>query len=70
MLRIVTVTDGRELSRAELREDGTVRYEDHTVAAIVAAWRRDHPDLTEAQAIIAMARAGWSNGYLMVALDG
>lgn len=67
VLRIVSVRDGRELSRAELH-DGVVTYSGGESAAYaVRSWMRDHGG-TEADAVNALLRTGWSNGYSMVEL--
>ncbi len=68
VLRIVSVRDGRELSRAEIAGDGTVTYSGGESAAYaVRSWMRDHGG-TEADAVNTLMRTGWSNGYSMVEL--
>ncbi|MFC4587324.1 hypothetical protein [Sphaerisporangium corydalis] len=68
---IVTVDGGQLVSRAELADDGTVTYTGGSSAAsAVRRWRVLNPGASEADAVRAVARGGWSNGYLMVAQDG
>ena len=68
VMRIVSVKDGWEVSRAELLDDGTVRYSGGQSAAYaVRSWRREHGG-SEADAVRGLLRDGWSNGYLMVDL--
>ncbi|MFF4417084.1 hypothetical protein ACFYY8_31575 [Streptosporangium sp. NPDC001559] len=68
VMRIVNVQTGSEVSRAELADDGTVTYHGgQTAAATVRTRMRDYGE-TEAAAVANLLRAGWSNGYLMVAL--
>ncbi|MCC5580593.1 hypothetical protein IMZ11_33745 [Microtetraspora sp. AC03309] len=70
-MRIVSVRTGDEVSRAELAADGTVTYSGgESAAAAVRAWRRGREGATEADAVRALVAEGWSNGYLMVQLDG
>jgi hypothetical protein len=70
VLRIVSVRTNDEVSRAELADDGTVTYTGgDSAASAVRRWQRTHRDATEADAVRALAREGWSNGYLMVALN-
>lgn len=67
---IVTVDGGRPVSRAELADDGTVTYSGgDSAASAVRRWQRHNPGKDEAAAVRALARDGWSNGYLMVKLD-
>ncbi len=69
VMNIVTVNDGRLVSRAELADDGTVTYTGGASAAsAVRRWLSHNPDRTDADAVRALAREGWSNGYLMVEL--
>jgi hypothetical protein len=69
VVRVVSVRTGAEVSRAELADDGTITYTggESAQAAVRNAMRERR--LPEAQAISLLAREGWSNGYLMVALD-
>lgn len=67
MIRIVSVKTGREVSRATLTDTGTVTYRGGASArSAVRRWLAANPGRTEADAIQALAREGWSNGYLMV----
>lgn len=67
-VRFVDVDGGIEVSRAELTDDGTIRYAGgETAAAVVATTARDN-DLTAVEAVERLARTGWSNGYIMVDL--
>lgn len=69
VLRILSVTTGDEVSRAELLDDGSVRYSGgESAAGVVRSRMRDYEE-TEAAAVAALLRDGWSNGYLMVDLD-
>lgn len=68
VIRIVSVRTGVEVSRAVLADDGTVSYEGGD-SARSAVLRQMRAGGTEAEAIETLARDGWSNGYLMVALD-
>lgn len=66
-LRIVSVRTDAEVSRAELADDGTVTYTGGDVAAsVIRSWVGTHPGHDETDAVEALARNGWSNGYLMV----
>lgn len=68
-IRIVSVRTGQLVSTATVRDDGTVVYEGgESARSAVRAWLRANPDRTEADAVRALAREGWSNGYLMVEL--
>lgn len=68
-VRVVSVRTGVEVSRAMLDDDGTVRYSGgQSAAAAVRTWQLSNGG-SEADAVRALARDGWSNGYLMVALD-
>ncbi|MBB4700095.1 hypothetical protein [Sphaerisporangium siamense] len=70
VMDIVTVDGGRLVSRATLADDGTVTYEGgESAASAVRRWRIQHPGKGEADAVRALAREGWSNGYLMVATN-
>jgi hypothetical protein len=67
VMRIVNVTTGREVSRATVANDDTVTYAGgQTAASAVFRWRRANPDTSEADAVRALIRDGWSNGYHMV----
>lgn len=68
VVRIMSVRLGVEVGRAELVEDGSVVYAGPSQAAreVVRTWQLDH-DGSEADAVRALARDGWSNGYLMAA---
>jgi hypothetical protein len=68
-MRVVTVETGREVARAELLVDGTVRYTGGDSArSAVENYSREH-GTTPAEALAALTRSGWSNGYLMIDLD-
>jgi hypothetical protein len=69
VLRIVSVRTGQLVSQAVLADDGTVTYENgESAAAAMRSWLRRNPGASDADAVRALARDGWSNGYLMVAL--
>lgn len=70
VLRIVDVETLREVSRATLADDGTISYSGGESAEGVIKQRARVDSVTPAEALEALARDGWSNGYLMVALDG
>lgn len=68
-IRIVSVRTGQLVSTATVRDDGTVVYEGgESARSVVRAWLRANPGRAEADAVRALAREGWSNGYLMVEL--
>lgn len=68
-LRIVDVETQREVSRATLADDGTITYDGGESAEGVIRQRARLDGSTPAEAYAVLARDGWSNGYLMVALD-
>lgn len=67
-VRFVDVDSKAEVSRAELSDDGTIRYAGGETAQGVVAQTARVRGITPAQAIELLAERGWSNGYLMVAL--
>lgn len=70
-LRFVTVSDGSLLARA-LLDDDTVTYEGGSpdiAEGAVRRYRIRNRGASEADAVRALARDGWSNGYVMVRLD-
>lgn len=70
VLRIVDVETQREVSRATLAGDGTITYEGGESAEGAIRQRARVDNTSEAEAFAVLARDGWSNGYLMVALGG
>ena len=71
-LRFVTVADGRLLSLATVGPDDTATYGGDSpdiAQGAVRRYRLRNPDASEADAVRALARDGWSNGYVMVQLD-
>lgn len=69
-LRIVDVETQQEVSRAHLADDGSVTYGGGQSAHGIVTQRARTVGTTEAEALTVLSRDGWSNGYLMVALDG
>jgi hypothetical protein len=69
LVRIVSVRTGREVSRVALDDAGVISYSGGDTAQTTVARVMSEFDLSEADAIGALSRDGWSNGYLMVALD-
>lgn len=69
VVNIVTVQGGKLVSRATLSDDGTVTYVGDAARSAVRRWLHAHPGRGEADAVRALAAAGWSNGYLMVKRD-
>ncbi len=66
-LRIISVRTGAEVSRAELADDGKVTYTGgETASRVVRSWLLSHKGRSEADAVRALSKEGWSNGYLMV----
>ncbi len=66
-IRLVAVGGGKELSRAETQDDGSVTYSGGLGAlqGVVRTTMRDE-QLDEAAALRRLAETGWSNGYSMV----
>lgn len=69
VVNIVTVQDGQLVSRVTLADDSTVTYVGDAARSAVRRWLIAHRGRTEADAVEALARDGWSNGYLMVQRD-
>lgn len=70
VLRIVDVETQNEVSRATLADDGSISYSGGESAEGVIKQRARVDNITPVEALEVLARDGWSNGYLMVALDG
>ncbi len=69
VMRIVSVRTGNEVSRAVLGAGDKVTYAGgDTAQAVVRDYRSSHESASEADAVRALLREGWSNGYLMVEL--
>lgn len=69
VVNIVTVRDGQLVSRVTLADDGTVSYQGDAAHSAVKRWLLANRGSSEADAVQALARDGWSNGYLMVERD-
>lgn len=69
VVTIVSVATGQPVSRVTLADDGTVTYEGGASARSAVMRQMRAAAQTEAEAIAAIARDGWSNGYLMAKLD-
>lgn len=69
LVRIVSVRSDREVSRVELGDDGSIVYSGGETARSAVARVMRERDVDEAPAIVLIAAEGWSNGYLMAALD-
>ncbi|WP_066360284.1 hypothetical protein [Herbidospora mongoliensis] len=70
VMRIVSVATGAETSRATINPDDTVTYTGgDSAASAVLRWRHHNRSASEADAVRALIRDGWSNGYQMVKLD-
>ena len=70
LIRVVVVNDpDLEVARAEL-VDGAIRYGgDAEIIHSIIQRQAKARGVTEAEAFASVAESGWSNGYLMVALD-
>lgn len=69
VVRIVSVRNGAEVSRVEMDDDGVISYSGGGTARSAVSRVMAERSLSEADAIGLLSRDGWSNGYLMVALD-
>jgi hypothetical protein len=69
VVRIVSVRTRAEASRVEIDDDGSIVYSGGQSARAAVRNRMRDRGLSEPDAIGALSRDGWSNGYLMVALD-
>jgi hypothetical protein len=69
VVRVVSVRTGAEASRVHLDDNGTVTYSGGESARTAVRNRMRDRGLSEPDAIGSLSRDGWSNGYLMVALD-
>lgn len=68
VVRFVDVQTRAEVSRAELGDDGTIRYTGGETAQGVVKQTARVKAISEAAAVELLAEQGWSNGYLMVDL--
>jgi len=66
VVNIVSVLDGRLVSRVTLADNDTITYIGDAAHSAVRRWLLANRGRSEADAIKALARDGWSNGYLMV----
>lgn len=69
LVRIVSVRTSREVAHVTLDDDGTITYVGDAAHSAVRRWLLANRGSSEADAVQALARDGWSNGYLMVALN-
>jgi hypothetical protein len=69
VVRIVSVRTSAEVSRVVIADDGAITYSGGGTARSAVSRVVAERSLSEAEAIGVLARDGWSNGYLMVALD-
>jgi hypothetical protein len=70
VLRVVDVETQDEVARATLDDAGQVSYSGGGSAKGIVEQRARVDGTSPAAALRVLARDGWSNGYLMVALDG
>lgn len=69
VLRLVAVSDGFEVGQLELHPDGTVATTGLGTAAAILRHRMLDYDESEVEAFHGIAKDGWSNGNVMIALD-
>lgn len=69
VVRIVSVRTSAEVSRVEIDDNGVITYEGGESARSAVTRAMRERGLSEPDAIGLLSRDGWSNGYLMVALD-